>query len=209
MKRLGFLLLAILLFIGVQATTTAINVDSLKDEIVKSAQELHELQKDSIVLSKLSPNQLLELKKGEQEVEKQQIEANRHETMPIGSAAIIIICLLPFLFVATLVFIVSRAKSNESKRKYDLYTKSLEMGKTIPDHFFDEPKKVNQSSSLKRGVLCLAVGLSLLIYFVIVHNDFALIGGIIPAFVGVGYLLVHYLDKPKTDTTVNNDEQHG
>lgn len=209
MKRIGFLLLAMLLFIGVQATTTAINVDSLKDEIINSAQELHELQKDSIVLSKLSPNQLLELKKGEQEVKKQQIEANRHESMPFGSAAIVIICLLPFLFVATLVFIVSRAKSNESKRKYDLYTKSLEMGQTIPDHFFDEPKKVNQSSNLKRGVLCLAVGLSLLIYFVIVHNDFALIGGIIPAFVGVGYLLVHYLDKPKTDTTVINDEQHG
>jgi large-conductance mechanosensitive channel len=209
MKRIGFLLLAMLLFIGVQATTTAINVDSLKDEIINSAQELHELQKDSIVLSKLSPNQLLELKKGEQEVEKQQIEANRHESMPFGSAAIVIICLLPFLFVATLVFIVSRAKSNESKRKYDLYTKSLEMGQTIPDHFFDEPKKVNQSSNLKRGVLCLAVGLALLIYFVIVHNNFALIGGMIPAFVGVGYLLVHYLDKPKTDTTGNNDEQHG
>jgi hypothetical protein len=209
MKRIGLLLLAMLLFVGVQATTTGINVDSLKDEIVKSAQELHELQKDSIVLSKLSPNQLLELKKGEQEVEKQQIEANRYETMPFGSAAIIIICLLPFLFVATLVFIVSRAKSNESKRKYELYTKSLEMGQTIPEHFFDEPKKANRSSNLKRGVLCLAGGLALLIYFVIVHNNFALIGGIIPAFVGIGYLLVHYLDKPKTDTTVNNDEQHG
>ncbi len=208
MKRIGFLLLTMLL-LGVNATVTAFNVDSLKKEIVKNAQELHELQQDSIMLSKLSPNQLVELKKGEQEVERLQIEANSKEDMPLNGIGIVLICLLPFLFVTSFVYIVSRAKNIESKRKYDLYTKSLEMGQTIPDHFFDEPKKVNQSSNLKRGVLCLAVGLALLIYFVIVHNNFALIAGMIPAFVGVGYLLVHYLDKPKTDTTVNKDEQHG
>jgi glucose uptake protein GlcU len=79
----------------------------------------------------------------------------------------------------------------------------------MPTPRHSDIKKSNPSSNLKRGVLCLAVGLALLIYFVIVHNNFALIGGIIPAFVGVGYLLVHYLDKPKTDTTAKNDEQHG
>jgi hypothetical protein len=55
----------------------------------------------------------------------------------------------------------------------------------------------------------LAVGLAILIYFVVIHKNNALIVGIIPTFLGIGYLLVHYLDKPKTDTTANNNEQNG
>jgi hypothetical protein len=41
------------------------------------------------------------------------------------------------------------------------------------------------------------------------HKVNDLILGIIPAFIGIGFLLVHFLEKPKTDSTVNNDEQHG
>ncbi|MFZ4724686.1 MAG: DUF6249 domain-containing protein [Paludibacter sp.] len=209
MKRLGLLFIAILLVAGTQATNTGINVDSLKNEIISNAKELQEIRQDSIMRSKLSPNQLLELRKNEIENERQRIENDGRTDMPLNGVGIVIICLLPFLFVAIIIAISASAKNKESKRRYDLYMKSLEMGQTIPEHFFDEQKKSNPSSNLKRGVLCLAVGLALLIYFVIVHNTFALIGGIIPAFVGVGYLLVHYLDKPKTDTTAKNDEQHG
>ena len=102
----------------------------------------------------------------------------------------------------TTIFIVqARAKKEESKRRYDLYTKSLEMGQTVPEHFFDEPKKANPSSNLQKGILALAVGIALIIYFTIVHNNSALIAGIVPAFVGIGYLLVHFLEKPKTEST--------
>jgi len=209
MKRLGLLFIAILLVAGTQATNTGINVDSLKDEIISNAKELHEIKQDSIMRSKLSPNQLLEIRKNEIENERQRIENEGRTDMPLNGVGIVLICLLPFLFVATIIGIGATARNKESKRRYDLYMKSLEMGQTIPEHFFDVQKKSNPTSNLKRGVLCLAVGLALLIYFVIVRNNFALIGGIIPAFVGVGYLLVHYLDKPKTDTTAKNDEQHG
>jgi len=40
------------------------------------------------------------------------------------------------------------------------------------------------------------------------HHTKGLIVGIVPTFVGIGYLLVHYLEKPKTNTTGNGDEQH-
>jgi len=62
---------------------------------------------------------------------------------------------------------------------------------------------------LKKGILWAAVGLALLIYFIIEHKNNGLILGIVPTFIGIGYLLVHYLDKPKTDSTGNNNEQHG
>jgi hypothetical protein len=209
MKRIGLFLLALTLFVGANAANNGINIDSLKDEIVRTSKEIHEQKKDSVMFSKLSPDQILQLKKGEQEVEKQQIEADNHQAMPLGSVAIFLICALPFLFVAVIITVNARAKNAESKRKYDLYTKSLEMGQTIPEHFFDEPKKVNPASNLKKGILWLVVGLALLISFIVLHKENGLIFGIVPAFVGIGYLLVHFLEKPKPDSTVNNDEQHG
>ncbi|HRZ97859.1 MAG TPA: DUF6249 domain-containing protein, partial [Paludibacter sp.] len=63
------------------------------------------------------------------------------------------------------------------------------------------PKKANPSSNLEKGILSLSVGIALIIYFTIVHNDSALIAGIVPAFIGVGFLLVHFLEKPKKDST--------
>ena len=201
MKRVFLFLLALTLLVGAHATASTIDMDSLKDEIVKTSKEIQDQKKDSIMLSKLSPNQLLEMKKGEQELEKQRIEAERHAEMPLPSVIIFLICALPFLFAGTIIVVNVRQKNIESKRKYDLYTKSLEMGQTIPENFFDEPKKANPASNLKRGILWLAVGLAVLVSFVVLHKTNGLILGIVPAFVGAGYLLVHFLDKPKSDSS--------
>ena len=202
MKRIGLFLFALTMLVGAYAANSTINVDSLKDEIIKSSKEIQEQKKDSIMLSKLSPNQLLEMKKGEQEVEKQRIEAERHAEMPLPSFIIFLICALPFLFAGTIIVVNVRQKNMESKRKYDLYTKSIEMGQTVPEHFFDEPKKsISATSNLKRGILWLAVGLGVVVSFIVLHKNDALILGIIPAFIGAGYMLVHFLDKPKTDST--------
>jgi hypothetical protein len=206
MKRIGFFLIAVFLFTAVNAQ---INLDSLrheiKNEVIKTSERVHELQKDSILLAKLTPEQLIELKKQEKEVEMRQIEADSKDDMPLNGLGIVIICIAPFLFTIIIIAIFSTVRNKESKRKHDLYLKSLEMGQTIPEHFFDSPKKPQSASSnLKKGVLWLAVGLALVIYFVTQHNNFALIAGLIPTFVGAGYLLVHFLEKPK-----NTDEQHG
>jgi len=151
---------------------------------------------------------LLDLKRQEFEVEKQRIENEGRNEMPLNGFGIVMICLLPFLFVATILLIQARARNRESQRRYDIYMKSLEMGQTIPEHFFDEPKKATQpSSNLKRGILWLVVGIGIVISFLIIHKEEGLIVGIIPGFVGIGYLLVHFLDKPKT--IADNDEQHG
>jgi hypothetical protein len=209
MKRIGLFLLALTLFVGANAVKSNVDTDSLRDEIVKHNKEIQDQRKDSITFSKLSPNQILELKKGEQEVQKKQIENEGRNDMPFNGFELVLICLLPFLFVAVIIGLNVRAKNAESKRRYDLYSKSLEMGQTVPEHFFDEPKKANPSSNLKKGILWSAVGIALLIYFVLVSKHDALIAGIVPAFIGIGYLLVHFLDKPKNDSTINNDEQHG
>ena len=105
------------------------------------------------------------------------------------------------VFAGIVIVVNLRAKNTESKRRYDLFTKSLEMGQTVPEHFFDEPKKANPASNLKRGILWLAVGLAVVVSFLVLHEHDGLILGIIPAFVGAGYLVVHFLDKPKSDSS--------
>lgn len=204
MKRIGFLIVALALFVGVQAAEPKNEVDSLVKVLVEKTEGVSESVKEAILLQKLSPEQLIQLEQQRLEVEQKRIEARSKNEMPLNSFAIFMITLLPFVFVIVILYIQARARNRESQRRYDLYMKSLEMGQAVPEHFFDEPRKSNPSTNLKRGILWLAVGLALVIYFVIVREKDTLILGIVPTFVGIGYLLVHLLDKPK-----KNDEQLG
>jgi hypothetical protein len=154
--------------------------------------------------SKLSAEQLLELKREEASIEKERIESNGRNDMPLNGFGIVVIVLLPFLFVFLLFLLFSREKNKESVRKHDLYLKSLEMGQTLPENFFEKPVQKSGISNLKSGILWLSVGLGFVLYFLLINEKDALIVGIIPTFVGIGYLLVHFLDKPK-----NNNEQNG
>ncbi|MDR3652960.1 MAG: DUF6249 domain-containing protein [Paludibacter sp.] len=209
MKRIGLFLLALTLLVGAKAAEKGINMDSLKQTIVANSKEIQEQKKDSIMFSKLSASQIMELKKGEQEIEERRVSNDDRSAMPLNGVGIVLICALPFLFAGTVIVVNVRNKKEESRRRYELYTKSLEMGQTVPEHFFDEPKKENPASNLKKGILWLVIGLGVLISFIVMSHKEALIVGIVPTFVGVGYLLVHFLEKPKTDSTINNNEQHG
>jgi len=207
MKQIGLFLLALTLVVGAHAAEKSVNIDSLKREIINNSKEIQEQKKDSVMFSKLSADQILQLKEGEQEVQKQQIVKDGRNDMPLNGFEIVLISILPFVFVIIIIAVQVKAKKEESRRRYDLYTKSLEMGQAVPEHFFDEPKKANSASNLKKGILCLFIGLGVLISFIVLHNKSAMIFGIIPAFIGIGFLLVHFLEKPKTNTTGNSDEQ--
>lgn len=209
MKRIG--LVALFIFSMTMMYTRAVNIDSLrsalKTEIVNNNKELRQQQKDSLMISKLSAEQLMELKQQEIELERKRISSESGNDTPLGAAGIVIICMLPFIMVIGIIFINARSRSAESKRRYDIYMKSLEMGQTVPEHFFEEPeRKKNPSSNLKRGVICMAVGLALVVAFLVRRNDGLLIGGIIPAFIGAGYLLVYFLEKPKNNSVSGTNE---
>ena len=212
MKRLGLFLMTLVLLVSTQSIFATVNEDSLKnvmkDEILQDDEAARARQKDSVILSKLSPQELMELKQQEFAIEKQRIDKEGRNEMPLNGAGIVLLCMLPFALVITIIGINVRARNRESQRRYDIYMKSLEMGQTIPEHFFDEPKKQESTASnLKKGILWLVVGLGIVISFIVIHQHNGLILGIIPAFVGVGFLLVHFLEKPKADT--GNNEQHG
>ncbi|MBP6661721.1 MAG: hypothetical protein KA172_01395 [Paludibacter sp.] len=73
MKRIGLFLLAFTLFVGMKAADKGINVDSLKNElrqeIVDNDAQLRQSQRDSILCSKLSANQLADFKRKEIEIQ--------------------------------------------------------------------------------------------------------------------------------------------
>jgi len=209
MKRIGLFLLALTLFVGANAANpTVINKDSVKEVRITHTERDENSAKDSMMMQKLSSDQIMQLERDRLELERQKVDANSGNKLPMSPFAIFMICLLPFLFAAVIIIGSIRSKSAESKRRYDLYSKSLEMGQTVPEHFFDDQKK-DPTTNLKRGILWFVIGLALLISFIVMSQKEALIVGIVPTFVGIGYLLVHFLEKPKTNSTGEIDEQHG
>jgi large-conductance mechanosensitive channel len=207
MKRFIFILISIVMFTAVSNIKAENEQESSTQRTPKT--ELTQAEKDSILYAKLSPEQILELKRQEMEVEKERIYARSKLEMPLEGFTIFLIVIAPFLFVITLVFINVRRKNAESKRKYDLYMKSLEMGQSIPEHFFDEPKEGGKASNLKRGIILMMVGISFGLY-VIIEKDTSLpflMAALIPGFVGIGYLLVHFLEKPKNENSVEKQDE--
>lgn len=205
MKRI--LLVVVSLFMITSLLLKAEKNDSdtvLNKEIANAKGSYTKSVKDSILYEKLSAEQLMQLQIEESALEREKLDSLSRSDMPLNGFGIVMIVLMPFVFITLVLLILGRQRNIESQRRYDLYTKSLEMGQSIPEHFFDEPKKQNLTSNLKRGILWLSVGLALLIYFLVVKEMEALIVGIVPSFVGIGYLLVHLLEKPK-----NSNEQNG
>jgi len=206
MKRFIFILVSIVLF----STTSNIKAEKELGEATRKTTrtELTQAEKDSVLFERLSSEQILELKKQEMEVEKEKIQARSKLEMPLNGFGIVIVVMLPFLFVITIVTINVRRKNAESKRKYELYMKSLEMGQTIPEHFFDEPQ-ASKASNLKRGIISLMVGVAFGLYVIIDGNTSMpfLMAALIPGFIGLGYLLVHFLEKPKKDNPAEKQDE--
>lgn len=201
MKKILFTLIAVLIY---TITCYAQTDRAIKKDVVIIKKEMPALQDDSMLLEKLSPDQIMELKRQQMEVEKAKIEANSRNEMPLQGFHIILIVMTPFLFVIMLLIIGFYSRNRDAQRRYELYQKSLELGQPLPEHFFEEPKKQQPSTNLKKGIIALAVGLAIVISYWVIGNKFILVGGIIPAFVGLGFLFVHYLEKPKDS---NTDEQ--
>lgn len=199
-----------LVSIALISTTSYIKAQDKQDTTMQKAPktELTQAEKDSILFARLSPEQLMEIKRQELELESQKIEANSREDMPLNGLGIVMIVMLPFLFVITIVTINVRRKNAESKRKYELYMKSLEMGQTIPEHFFDEPQ-TSKASNLKRGIISLMVGIAFGLYVIIEKNTDLpfLMAALIPGFVGLGYLLVHFIEKPKNQHPAEKQDE--
>lgn len=207
MKKILFLIIGVVLLLPSLAMAQNGKTEKIEKEVIVVKKMLPKEQQDSMLIQKLSSEQLMELKKQEQQLELQRIEAQSRDDQPLKGFQIVLITLIPFLFVIIIIVLVANAKNKDSIRRHNLYLKSIELGQTLPEHFFDEPKKQSSSSNLKKGIILIAVGLALVVSYFVMGNKIIIIGGIIPTFIGIGYLLVHLLEKPQS--TENNEQQNG
>ncbi len=207
MKKILFLIIGVVLLLPSLAMAQNGKTEKIEKEVIVVKKMLPKEQQDSMLIQKLSSEQLMELKKQEQQLELQRIEAQSRDDQPLKGFQIVLITLIPFLFVIIIIVLVANAKNKDSIRRHNLYLKSIELGQTLPEHFFDEPKKQSSSSNLKKGIILIAVGLALVVSYFVMGNKIIIIGGIIPTFIGIGYLLGHLLEKPQS--TENNEQQNG
>lgn len=90
MKRVGLLLLAFTLFVGANAANQPITIhkDSVKEVRVLKTEKIDNTAKDSMLMEKLSAEQLMQLEQEKLSVERDRIEAASKEDMPLNGFGI-------------------------------------------------------------------------------------------------------------------------
>jgi hypothetical protein len=109
----------------------------------------------------------------------------------------ILVFTVPFIFTALVVWLELNAKRHSARLKADLYLKALEKGQPLPVDFQIEKKE----SPLQKGLILTLVGIGISIMLWIIFDDpeskrLAVVG-IIPLFMGIAFLIIHFVEKGK------------
>lgn len=105
---------------------------------------------------------------------------------------------LAFLAVVALIVISAiRFRHATTRRRLDLARRMVEKGLEPPPELVG----VNNGSDLRRGLVLVCTGIGLLLASTLGHNDSLSPAGLIPGFIGIGYLVSHRfaIGKPRGD----------
>ncbi|NLO70203.1 MAG: hypothetical protein GX102_04520 [Porphyromonadaceae bacterium] len=202
MKKLGLLLIVVFagFYLNLNAQTTTSSTT------------------EAIAATEISDSSTIESENTEEPIEKLIEKAinskignidndETQSTKFVGTVLFLVIALpalITFGAIVLIVFFATKHKKEAEKARHDLYLKSIEAGQPLPEKLFEKHEK--QSSSLKKGAVWLAAGLGIVILGLINKNTTLTGIGVIPALVGVAFLLVYFIEKPKNDsekTSVN------
>ncbi|MEG1616215.1 MAG: DUF6249 domain-containing protein [Bacteroidales bacterium] len=163
-------------------------------------------QTEEVVVSEnisLSSQQYYELEKMKLENKKMQIKelvaSNQNNVKPV------LMAVTPFLTAIIIVLIVLYFDDRQKKAKYELMSKAIESGATIPTDFFASKKKIK--NYLASGLTTLATGLGIIIFGIIVEEVIIGIGAIV-AFVGLAYLGVWKFEQSQKNSNSRESESH-
>jgi len=120
----------------------------------------------------------------------------------VGIVALFGIFFVPFIAIVSIIWFILSHKRKQDKLRVDLMTKAIESGQPIPENLFETTMK-EKKSPIKKGIIWIAVGLGIALFFTfngIADKDYSDIFeglgiSMIPLFVGLGYLLIHFFDK--------------
>ena len=105
---------------------------------------------------------------------------------------------IPLIFFGTIILIVwlsLNASYRKKKEQYRILEIAIERGRELPENFFDEPAKRKQSwlNTLRNGATTLGCGIGIALLGYITEEEIITGIAFIPAFIGLGYLLVAWL----------------
>jgi predicted PurR-regulated permease PerM len=143
----------------------------------------------------LTSNQVFELEKMKLEQEKMENEMLMKDN-PTDMVAILVPIAM-FLFCFFIVFIVLYFQRKEREAKYRVIEKALEHGQTLPEGIFEEKKIKRQWSSVRTGIILLTLGIGIFLTFLLIDQKEASFLGIIPIFLGLGFLLIGWIENKK------------
>jgi len=119
--------------------------------------------------------------------------------MMVNALGIFGVFFVPAAMVVLIVWLSNNAKTKRYQLQADLYAKAIEKGQSVPTDWFVEPKK--QRNPLNTGIICIAVGLGIALFLwlagdVDIKNSATV--GFIPFFIGVAFVVIHFIEKKKT-----------
>lgn len=104
----------------------------------------------------------------------------------------------PLIFAGVIVWIKSRERRKRDELKVELYSKALDSGRELPPDLF---KTAPKNDSLKNGIILVSIGIGLALFMLLIipdENRFRTASvGLIPFFIGVGFLVIHFVFKKK------------
>jgi hypothetical protein len=114
----------------------------------------------------------------------------------VAMLAVILVFGMPIIIVIAILI----HKSKRTQRIHQTVVALAEKGLPIPPELFIDKPAADSASPLHRGVILIAVGAGLTIFFLSMPDRDAPWGvGMIPLLIGVGYLIVWKLEGKKVD----------
>jgi hypothetical protein len=171
---------------GLQRDSIKLRLDSVTTDLNLSSE----------VVKKLDSKDIVEIIKYKEKLAQEKELANAQMKLPAMTddfTATIWVILIILLVISPFA-IPYYFNLKKSKGQQQIILNLIEKDKEIPNELLVAPKK-SRRSDLHKGIILIAFGLSLgiVVFILKIHNNFWTIG-LIPVFIGIGYLVSFKLD---------------
>jgi hypothetical protein len=188
------------------AADAAASEAEASDAQVAAASARNQLGLEPVVAAKLSADQIVEIVREREATRRKRAETPQMEAVIVPTAT--------FGFIALVIFIVVFYRFRRERVRHETLRAMVEKGVDIPPELLVPPAAAKKHADLRRGLVLLGSGLGLIGFFALIKNQEMPDGiwgiGLIPALIGVGYLLVWWLEKKGlANGNGNGNRDHG
>ncbi|HEX7027288.1 MAG TPA: DUF6249 domain-containing protein [Gammaproteobacteria bacterium] len=115
----------------------------------------------------------------------------------VAIVSIVGVFIAPAVVAIIVVWLVFRNKGKKEEMKFDTLKLMVEKGVPIPDNFSFADPAPDPGYSLRRGLILIALGIGIAVFFLLVNAPEAVGLSAIPFFIGLAYLLIWYIERNK------------